>query len=382
MQRWSWRSSPAQGAESGVNIALNQTGSTVRRTRSTCASAGSRMFVGWSLGEPSRGGYDRSYLDQLAADVARLPGARRQDAVRRPGHAGLGGRPSRARSRRPGDPATYGEVPRRARPLRPRGRRDRDLERARFGHLLARRARPGGLCGPAARASYPLHQGGAERHGHRGHRRNGRQPLRVPAGHLRRGRRRQPSTRSACTPTPACLLTSPAEFYREPNGRVGRYSFTGYREVHDVMAAHGDEHRGGAEMTEIGWGTGSRRARSCKDGAVAGTRAEGVEREDPGALPQAGLSLPGRRPGRARGAVVLAAGRRPQHGLGDHLGLIRKGGKRKPAFRAMRKVRNGRISAPRAYAAAPPTAPRRAWPSSGQPPGATLADGRTPARWR
>ncbi len=38
----------------------------------------------------------------------------------------------------------------------------------------------------------------------------------------------------------ACLLTSPAEYYREPNGRVGRYSFTGYREVHDVMTANGD----------------------------------------------------------------------------------------------------------------------------------------------
>ena len=58
----------------------------------------------------------------------------------------------------------------------------------------------------------------------------------------------------------ACLLTSPAEYYREPNGRVGRYSFTGYREVHDVMTANGD---GGKRiwMTEIGWNTGSRKAR-------------------------------------------------------------------------------------------------------------------------
>ena len=73
----------------------------------------------------------------------------------------------------------------------------------------------------------------------------------------------------------ACLLTSPADFYREPNGRVGRFSFTGYREVHDVMTANGDGAKG-VWMTEIGWNTGSRRERSCKDGAVAGTRAEGV----------------------------------------------------------------------------------------------------------
>ena len=61
----------------------------------------------------------------------------------------------------------------------------------------------------------------------------------------------------------ACLLTSPAEFYREPNGRVGRFSFTGYREVHDVMAANGDGAKG-VWMTEIGWNTGSRKPSSCR----------------------------------------------------------------------------------------------------------------------
>ena len=38
----------------------------------------------------------------------------------------------------------------------------------------------------------------------------------------------------------ANLLTSPDEYYREPNGRVGRYSFTGYRELHHLMTANGD----------------------------------------------------------------------------------------------------------------------------------------------
>ena len=28
----------------------------------------------------------------------------------------------------------------------------------------------------------------------------------------------------------ACLTTDPREYYREPSGRIGRYSFTGYRE--------------------------------------------------------------------------------------------------------------------------------------------------------
>ena len=34
-------------------------------------------------------------------------------------------------------------------------------------------------------------------------------------------------------------------------------------------------------------------------------------------------------------------------GYGDHLGLIRTGGRRKPAYRAMREVRNGKIGAAR-----------------------------------
>ena len=56
---------------------------------------------------------------------------------------------------------------------------------------------------------------------------------------------------------------------------MGRFSFTGYREVHDVMTANGDGAKG-VWMTEIGWNTGSRKPSSCRDGAVAGTRAEGV----------------------------------------------------------------------------------------------------------
>ena len=50
------------------------------------------------------------------------------------------------------------------------------------------------------------------------------------------------------------------------------------------MTANGDGAKG-VWMTEIGWKTGSRKPRSCRDGAVAGTRG-GREREDPGALPE------------------------------------------------------------------------------------------------
>ena len=48
----------------------------------------------------------------------------------------------------------------------------------------------------------------------------------------------------------ACLTTDPREYYREPSGRIGRYSFTGYREVRATMLAHGDDKP--IWMTELG----------------------------------------------------------------------------------------------------------------------------------
>jgi hypothetical protein len=63
----------------------------------------------------------------------------------------------------------------------------------------------------------------------------------------------------------ACLTNGPDRYYRDERGRVGRYTFTGYREVHAVMSAHGD----GAKpiwMTEMGWNTQSTRPRSCNTG--------------------------------------------------------------------------------------------------------------------
>ncbi len=50
----------------------------------------------------------------------------------------------------------------------------------------------------------------------------------------------------------SCRIDPPNVFYREPSGRIGRYAFTGYREVHATLAAHGDAHKQ-IYMTEIGW---------------------------------------------------------------------------------------------------------------------------------
>ena len=59
----------------------------------------------------------------------------------------------------------------------------------------------------------------------------------------------------------ACLVNSPDVYYRE-NGRVGRFSFLGFRETHAVLEAHGQ----GAKpifLTEIGWSAHAGRARAA-----------------------------------------------------------------------------------------------------------------------
>jgi Glycosyl hydrolase catalytic core len=49
----------------------------------------------------------------------------------------------------------------------------------------------------------------------------------------------------------ACNTTDPREASRDETGHVSRWSFTGYREIHAVMADHGDDSP--IWMTELGW---------------------------------------------------------------------------------------------------------------------------------
>jgi hypothetical protein len=76
----------------------------------------------------------------------------------------------------------------------------------------------------------------------------------------------------------ACLTNGPGRYYRDELGRVGRYTFTGYREVREVMLANGD----GAKpiwMTELGWNTQSTRRNSCNTGAWKGKKRLGVSKK-------------------------------------------------------------------------------------------------------
>jgi hypothetical protein len=50
-----------------------------------------------------------------------------------------------------------------------------------------------------------------------------------------------------------CIRTDPTQADRDVDGRVSRWAFTGYREVHQVMLDHGDDKP--IWMSELGWST-------------------------------------------------------------------------------------------------------------------------------
>ncbi len=70
-----------------------------------------------------------------------------------------------------------------------------------------------------------------------------------------------------------CDVESPYEILRnsQTDPRINRWSFLGYRTVHEVMLAHGDDSP--IWMTELGWSTDTS---VCNSGAWAGQKAAGV----------------------------------------------------------------------------------------------------------
>src|SRR5215204_5446718 len=132
----------------------------------------------------------------------------------------------------------------------------------------------------------------------------------------------------------ACLTTDPREYYREPSGRIGRYSFTGYREVRATMLAHGDDKP--VWMTELGWATTSA---PCERGGRAGTKEGGVSQavqadflskaygclaNDPWVEQAAWFNLHDLQTGSTNDSL--------------NLGLVTDGFVRKPAFAAFQKA--------------------------------------------
>ncbi|WCB91921.1 hypothetical protein DSM104299_00599 [Baekduia alba] len=135
----------------------------------------------------------------------------------------------------------------------------------------------------------------------------------------------------------ACLDRGPDAFYRE-DGKLARYTFLGYRTVHDVMAANGD---GGKPiwMSELGWSSTGGGPTSCTRGEWTGKKPSGVSEADQATyLTQAYGCL-------ANDPYVQKADwftLRDTTGNGvdelNHYGLLRTSGAGKPALNAFRAV--------------------------------------------
>ena len=154
----------------------------------------------------------------------------------------------------------------------------------------------------------------------------------------------------------ACLITSPDQYYRE-NGRVGRFSFLGFRETHAVLASHGHGDRP-IFLTEIGW---SATKLPCERGASAGKKAAGVSEAQQAAYLKLAYRCLNLYP-YVRAALWFSARDVTAHDteLGRY-GLLRWDGSHRPAWDALASVARsgpglghcGDFTAPRVSVQAP-----------------------------
>ena len=132
----------------------------------------------------------------------------------------------------------------------------------------------------------------------------------------------------------ACSVVGPDTFYRGPDGRLGQFTFLGYREVRASMLANGDDKP--IYMTELGWSSTNGGPTSCARGTYAGQKPSGVsEATQADYLSHAFRCL-------AHDPYVVAAtvftlrddaGQPVSSELG-HYGLLRRDGSAKPALAA------------------------------------------------
>jgi len=131
----------------------------------------------------------------------------------------------------------------------------------------------------------------------------------------------------------ACGINAPDVFYNE-NGRIGRFTFLGFREVHSVMVAHGDGSKP-ITMSEMGWSTTTLR---CERGRWAGMKDAGVSEANQAAfLTQAYHCLAGY-PYMQTGIWFSTRDAGATESEVNRYGLIRWNGTRRGSWAAMEQV--------------------------------------------
>jgi Glycosyl hydrolase catalytic core len=135
----------------------------------------------------------------------------------------------------------------------------------------------------------------------------------------------------------ACLDRPPSYFYREADGRLGRFAFLGYREVYKVMQANGDGDKP-IWMTEFGW---SAARHTCEFGAGSGQKPAGVTEEEQAAFLLEAMNCLERDPFVAVAMWFTNRDLRDDGKMENMYGLRRFDGSTRPAFDAFRTWGSG-----------------------------------------
>jgi len=260
--------SVSRGAQVGINIDPNPvaaSGASDARARWV------RAFMWWQSIEPTRGVLDEAALDRYRETAAALHAQGVQVVwvvVGSPSWASLSGSPGGP----PGDPAAYahfvGGVARRMGPtvdayeiwneedlaLFWGGRPDPE----RYVRLLSAAYSSIKAVAPNAMVMFGGLAGNDYEYLERAYRAGARGLFDAVAVH---------------TDIP-CELRRPGRFVRDPNGRISRWSFLGYREVHRTMLEHDD--RKPLYMTELGWAVSDE---PCLSGVWAHKKPAGISED-------------------------------------------------------------------------------------------------------
>lgn len=135
----------------------------------------------------------------------------------------------------------------------------------------------------------------------------------------------------------ACLIKGPDDYYREADGRVGRFSFLGLREMHATMASHGDGDKP-IIITELGW---SATGTVCGRGASAGKKAAGVSEAKQAAYLKHAYRCLASYPYVRAALWFTARDGGPQDTELTRYGLERFDGSRRPAYGALAEIGRG-----------------------------------------
>lgn len=135
----------------------------------------------------------------------------------------------------------------------------------------------------------------------------------------------------------ACLDRGPDEFYRE-DGKLARFTFLGYRTVHESMADHGDGDKP-IWMSELGWSSTNGGPTSCQRGQWTGMKPSGVNDANQAAYLSKAYSCLADDPYVTRALwFTMRDTTGEAYDELNHYGLLRADGTAKPALSAFRGV--------------------------------------------